>query len=153
MRILGIDPGNTRTAHAVITDGKICEYGYAENETAISDIVDAACGSDAVVCEMIASYGMAVGKTVFETCVFIGRLLERIPDMQLVTRNAVKLAICKSPKANDSNIRQALIDIYGPQGTKKNPGPTFGFAKDKWAALAVATAYAQGDLKLYEFSK
>ena len=39
------------------------------------------------------------------------------------------------------NIRQALIDRFGPQGSKKNPGPTFGFGGDTWAALAVGATY------------
>jgi hypothetical protein len=42
-------------------------------------------------------------------------------------------------------VRQALIDRLGPQGTKKNPGPTYGMRSHLWAALAVAV-YA-GDVK------
>jgi hypothetical protein len=34
-------------------------------------------------------------------------------------------------------VRQALIDRLGPQGTKKNPGPTYGMRSHLWAALAV----------------
>ena len=40
-------------------------------------------------------------------------------------------------KAKDSNIRQALIDRFGPVGTKKNPGWFYGVSKDVWAAIAV----------------
>lgn len=101
-----------------------------------------------IICEMIASYGMPVGKEVFDTCIFIGQLLNTFPKMLRVTRNSVKNAVCHSSKANDANIRQALIDIYGPPGTKKNPGPTFGVTKDMWAALAVVTAYKE-NCKLY----
>jgi hypothetical protein len=103
-----------------------------------------------VVCEMIASYGMPVGKEVFETCVFIGRLAAICPAMKFITRVQVKTAICHSARANDANVRQALIDRYGPPGTAKKPGPTHGIVKDMWAALAVATAYSDG-AKLYTF--
>ena len=90
---------------------------------------------------MIASYGMAVGREVFETCVWIGRFKQafRAPEMvRLVYRKDVKMHICGTPRAKDANIRQALIDILGPQGSKKAPGPTYGVASHAWAALGVA---------------
>lgn len=79
--------------------------------------------------EMIASYGMPVGKEVFETCVWIGRFVEdmicipqdRITVTEYVYRKDEKMNICHTMKAKDSNIRQALIDRFGPVGTKKNP--------------------------------
>jgi hypothetical protein len=57
--------------------------------------------------------------------------------VQLVYRRDVKLHLCHSPRAKDANVRQALIDRLGPQGTKKNPGPTYGMKSHLWAALAV----------------
>lgn len=91
--------------------------------------------------EMIASYGMPVGREVFETCVWIGRFIEAWGGtyaMTRVTRNEVKNHLCGSSKAKDSNIRQALIDLFGPPGKKSDPGPTFGLSGDMWAALGVA---------------
>ena len=50
-------------------------------------------------------------------------------------------------KANDANIRQALVDLYAPaepnygKGTKNKPGFFYGFSADVWAAMAVATTY------------
>ena len=41
-------------------------------------------------------------------------------------------------RAKDGNVRQALIDLIGEQGTKKNKGPTYGISSHSWAALAVA---------------
>lgn len=95
--------------------------------------------------EMIASYGLAVGREVFETCVWIGRFQQawRQPsDVRLVYRRDVKLHLCGSPRAKDANIRQALIDKVGPQGTKKAPGPTYGVRSHAWAALGVAVTVA-----------
>ena len=45
-------------------------------------------------------------------------------------------------RAKDSNIRQALIDIYGKPGTKKEPNEFYNdskvkMAKDIWSALAI----------------
>ena len=50
----------------------------------------------------------------------------------------IKVHLCESARAKDGNVRQALIDRIGAQGTKKKPGPTYGVSKDVWAALAVA---------------
>jgi hypothetical protein len=89
---------------------------------------------------MIASYGMAVGREVFETCVWIGRFIQARQPMQheLIYRRDVKIHLCGSPRAKDANIRQSLLDKFGEVGTKKNPGPLFGVKSHVWSALAVA---------------
>jgi len=95
---------------------------------------------------MVASYGMPVGKEVFETCVWIGRFMQvwHDPDaVRLIYRRDVKLHLCGSARAKDGNIRQALIDKLGPQGTKKAPGPTYGVKSHAWAALALAVTAAE----------
>ena len=98
--------------------------------------------ADMVAIEMIASYGMPVGREVFETCVWVGRYMERARrrrlPVRLVYRAEVKMHLCRSMKAKDGNIRQALIDKLGPPGTKKAPGVTYGVSGDMWAALGVA---------------
>jgi hypothetical protein len=94
--------------------------------------------------EMVASYGMAVGRTVFETCVWIGRFVEAWGDnWDFVYRKDVKMHLCGQTRAKDSNIRQAIMDMYGSEkaiaiGTKAKPGPLHGVSKDVWAALGVA---------------
>jgi hypothetical protein len=97
---------------------------------------------------MIASYGMAVGASTFETCVWIGRFIEvaRV-DVELIFRKDIKLFLCGTMRAKDANIRQALIDKIGPQGTKKTPGPTYGIKSHSWAALAVAVYAANNNKK------
>jgi hypothetical protein len=95
---------------------------------------------DVFAIEMIASYGMAVGREVFETCVWIGRFMQQFHlQAQLVFRRDIKLHHCQSVRAKDTNIRQALIDKYGAPGTKKNPGLTYGITSHLWAAFALAT--------------
>lgn len=80
---------------------------------------------DLLVIEMIASYGMPVGKEVFDTCVWIGKFIQTVEDRKMqakyIYRKDEKMNICHSMKAKDSNIRQALIDRFGEVGTKKNP--------------------------------
>ena len=100
-----------------------------------------------VAMEYIASYGMAVGKEVFETCIWIGRFtetLERhvdITDIRPIYRKDVKLNLCGSVKAKDTNIRQSLLDRFGEVGTKKQQGWFYGFKSDIWAAYAVGVTY------------
>lgn len=144
MTVLSIDPGTHDSAYVVWTDGVIFAAGIESNETLlrmlqfkeICDLTD----NDACAIEMFASYGMAVGKEVFETCVWIGRFFEHChPAPQLIYRRDVKLHHCGSPRAKDGNIRQALIDKYGAPGVKKNPGVTYGLKSHLWAAFALAT--------------
>ncbi len=105
--------------------------------------------------EMIASYGMAVGKDVFATAVWSGRFSQRWNDWHAaghgllvpVYRRDVKLHLCGSARAKDANVRQALIDRFGPGkdraiGVKASPGPLHGVSSHVWSALAVAVTVA-----------
>lgn len=152
MRLLAIDPGNTQSGWCVIdTDDRYpIEHGKTPNEQLLALLADAYSDwcIEAAAVEMIASYGMAVGKEVFETCVWIGRYVERLAwhgiDADLVNRRDIKLHHCNSAKAKDSNIRQALVDRFAPgqpnhgKGTKAQPGWFHGFAADVWQAYALA---------------
>jgi hypothetical protein len=140
--ILALDPGTTHTAFIQLDRGKIVDHGHIPNEEMRQVLIGRE--YDRVACEMIASYGMAVGSSTFETCVWIGRFIEvaRV-DVELIFRKDIKLFLCGTMRAKDANVRQALLDLIGPQGTKKTPGPTYGIKSHTWAALAVAVFAAQ----------
>lgn len=147
-RILAIDPGNERSAWCEFEDGELSEVGTENNDGVLDWLRTGVTIKGATLCvEMIASYGMPVGREVFDTCLWIGRFMEaweaRGGHVQLVYRKDVKMHLCGDMRAKDANIRQALIDMYGPGkdkaiGTKKSPGPLYGVHGDEWAALAVA---------------
>ena len=153
--ICAIDPGNEQSAYVLCSpDLRPLSFTKAENELMYMHMCDALAtldpGAEVVFAiEMIASYGMPVGAEVFDTCVWIGRLLERLRNcpVTLIYRKDEKLAICGSPRATDATIRQALIDRFAPgepnggKGTKKSPGFFYGFRADIWAAFAVAVTY------------
>lgn len=149
MNILAIDPGTTESGWVEITavDGamSVWKSGCSPNGELLDSLTNRV--PEILAVEMIASYGMPVGREVFETCVWIGRFVQawHAPDdVRLITRQQVKLHLCGSPRAKDANIRQALLDLVGPAGTKKAPGPTYGVKSHAWAALGVAvTAAAQ----------
>lgn len=156
MRLLAIDPGNEQSAYVVydVFGAKPLHWEKVENERMLRflDTVPA----DVLAVEMVASYGMPVGKDIFETCVWIGRFVERwlrYPRAEplMVYRKDVKWHLCSSLKAKDSNVRQALIDRYGPGkdktiGRKATPGPLYGLSGDCWAALAVAVTASETTL-------
>jgi hypothetical protein len=104
-------------------------------------------GAEIFAIEMVASYGMPVGREVFETVRWIGRFQQawRDPEtVRFVYRKDVKLHLCGSARAKDANIRQALIDKLGPVGTKAVPGPLYGVKSHIWSALAVAVTALEG---------
>jgi len=155
MKVLAIDPGNEQSAYCIY-DGDTKQThasGKSPNTNLLFGLGAYYCADVKVMAiEMIACYGMPVGKTVFETCVWIGRFVQQwAGEYKFVYRRDVKLHLCNSARAKDSNVRQALIDRFPatgggktPQiGTKKQQGPLYGFKADMWAALSVAITYAE----------
>ena len=152
MTILAIDPGNTHSGYAIIDPNtrRPTLVGKAPNDEILDMLGD---WHGAVVVEMVASYGMAVGREIFETCVWIGRFQEASAQVtgalpRLVYRRDVKLHHCHSVKAKDSNISQALVDRFASgasnhgKGTKADPGWFYGFRADIWQAYALAVYIA-----------
>lgn len=149
-RVIAIDPGYTESAWCVLEGDRPLSFGKEPNSDVLirvrrewSPLDD----KDLLAVEMIASYGMPVGREVFDTCLWIGRYIEAWERRQgkyaLVYRRDVKMHLCNSARAKDSNVRAALLDRYGPGrekaiGTKRAPGPLYGLKGDGWSALAVA---------------
>ena len=156
--VVGIDPGTEKSGWVWIDGNVVLEHGYCTNETLRRMIIDKHYGESEIAIEMVASYGMPVGRDTFETVYWIGRLCEA--QLEATGVEAVRLYrkqdsgdmpsicghICKSQKAGDSNVRQALIDMYEPTGggkvpqvgTKGQQGPLYGISGHCWQALAVA---------------
>lgn len=152
--IFSIDPGNVYSAYSIldIEQGlKPIRFGKVMNEEMLKVIEEEIAQIKYFPIEMVASYGMPVGATVFETCVWIGRFIQAVTERSKVNpifvyRKDEKMALCHSMKAKDGNIRQALIDRFGVVGTKKNPGWFYGVSKDVWSAIAVGVTFY--DMKL-----
>ena len=144
--ILAIDPGTTHSAFVQYRAGEILDHGWIPNAEMRQVLIGRE--YDRCAIEMIASYGMAVGASTFMTCLWIGRFTEvsRVEPV-LCFRKDIKLFLCGTMRAKDGNIRQALLDLVGPQGTKPKPGPTYGIKSHSWAALAVAVFAAANTTK------
>jgi len=117
VRILAIDPGVRQSGWVEYrSDNHTLEgYGIKENQKLAHRLIAYRDGYDKLVIEMIACYGMAVGKDVFETCVWIGRFEGAwgTLDRDRVLRREVKLHLCNNVRAKDTHVRQALIDKFG----------------------------------------
>ena len=141
--ILAIDPGPLKSAFVRWDGGRVIDCAWIDNHE-IRDVISMNRRKCTIAIEMIASYGMAVGADVFQTCVEIGRMQEVAEGRaELVFRRDVKLHLCGSARAKDPNIRQALLDRFGPVGTKKTPGPLYGVKSHIWSALAVAVTASE----------
>lgn len=159
MRWMAIDPGPEMSAYVIYDVGPDLprRWDKVPNEDMLERIDESAAQDLAI--EMVASYGMPVGAEVFETCVWAGRFIERWLTEPLaggyhrgqphrIFRREVKRHLCYDSRAADKNIRQALIDRYGPGkekaiGLKASPGPLYGLTGDCWAALGVAVTAAE----------
>lgn len=158
MKVFAIDPGNVQSALCVIDSDTLKPlYSCIKENYQLFDDLENAQGVGDVAIEMVASYGMAVGKTVFDTCRWVGRLealfiVRHNIEPTLVYRIEEKQHICKDSRAKDSNIRRALIDRFARHdlkrgaGTKQNPDWFYGFKKDIWAAYAVGLTYIETKL-------
>ena len=151
MRVLAIDPGNKESGWCILHDYKPVAFGKTENEELLKELVWSFPLFDKAVIEMIRSYGMAVGETVFETCVWIGRFEQLLRSSGIPTeyvyRKEYVTELCGSSRAKDANVIQYLIDRFAKdtpnrgKGTKKAPGWFYGVSKDVWQAIAIGVYY------------
>jgi len=148
MIVLALDAGNSHTGFAVLCENyNPIKFGKANNFEVLKMVSEL--NYDVLVCEMVASYGMPVGATVFETCCWIGRFEQaafaRGIRTDRIFRKEEKLNLCGSMQAKDGNIRRALIDRFAKtesgKGTKADPDFFYGFSADAWTAYAVGVTY------------
>lgn len=162
--ILGIDPGTLQSAYVLTDDNlEIKSFGKIDNQEMLKFLIEKLKENDnlKVAIEMIASMGMAVGQTTFETILWIGRFQQKCLDFLItptfIYRKDEKMNLCASMKAKDGNIRQALIDRFAKvdkingKGKKNNPDVFYGFSADMWAAMAITVTYY--DLYLNNLTK
>lgn len=160
--ILAIDPGNVQSAFCVIDMATLRPLAFDKLDNAVfrSERLDSVFSQFAiqnVAIEMLACFGQIAGKTMFDTCVEIGRLTEiftqnGITPYYIYRKEEVK-HICGNTKAGDANIRHALVarfaesDRNNGKGTKDKPDWFYGFHDDIWQAYAVGITYIETVLK------
>ena len=145
MKLLAIDPGNVQSAWVLFDYGMIADFAITLN----ADMPDHFDYLEHVAIEYMKPRGMPTAKEEMDTMFWAGRIVQAIcgyDDIPWtpVHRMDVKLHLCGNARAKDKNVMQALKDRYGGngcKGTKKNPGPLYGFHDDLWAALAVGLTF------------
>ena len=149
--LIAIDPGTTKSAYVVLAcTGAVIDQAIVPNNELLHWLRTH--NYDTVLIEEIAGYGMPVGRDVFQTCHLTGRLREAVfgrSKVKMVARRDVKLELCGQARAKDGNVRQAVIDLYPPDGggkcrqigVKAQPGPLYGISSHVWQALALGVAY------------
>lgn len=154
MIVIGLDPGPEQSA-IVSWDGISIGGTHLRSNaemlrllvlTEMSAIREAR--SDCVlVIEKIEGFGMPAGATTFETVFWSGRFAQAWGgQFDRLGRKAIKLHLCGTTRANDANIRQAIVDRFGPSkekaiGVKSARGPLYGLKGHLYAALAVALTW------------
>jgi len=149
--VIAIDPGTTKSAIVVLDDQQTpVEKAILQNAEIVLMLRQRS--DQLLAIEMIASYGMPVGESTFETVLWIGRFIEahngehvKVYRKRKGECESVGMHLCKSTRAKDSNISQAVRDRYPATGggknpavgTKSQPGPLYGFRSHMWQALAV----------------
>lgn len=154
MTVLAIDPGPEQSAFVLWDDERVLRHGKANNTGLLEEIAEGffAFNAEHLLLEEIASYGMPVGREVFQTVRWAGRFEQCAAlsgwgphQIHYLPRREVKLHLCHSARANDATIRQALIDRFGGKdnaiGKKSAPGPLYGVKADEWQALALAVTF------------
>lgn len=151
---------NTSFSYPEISENWRIEHWIRDRKT----LIDACTGRfPRLVFEGISSYGKAVGKETFGTVAWIGRLLAAQDMRQLsdprpvvILRRVVKAHLVGARRPGDpsvdSMIATAIRERFGGAGatksqvcgTKKKPGPLYGFHDDIWSAAAVGIAYVEG---------
>ena len=150
--VMGVDPGPEESSY-VVWDGKAIVDKFSGTNGDLLWLLRSSgrlpTGMEAVVFEKIVSYGMAVGREVFETVFQTGRLYQQADRAQhnvvLMPRREVKMHLCGQARAKDTNIRIAILDRMGGKraavGLKKTPGPLYGIKSHQWSALAIAITW------------
>ena len=146
--VLGIDPGPVESAYALIGQEipgsisdpfRVHEAEKVPNELLIGRL--SVLQPAHVAIESIQSYGMAVGRSVFDTCFFIGEVIRTCKDagipFTLYPRPEYMRRICGVGKVNDAVLRQALLLRFGGD-RKGEPLYTLKGCSDKRSAFAVA---------------
>jgi len=151
MTVIAVDPGHVQTGWVAFDGTRVLAHAIQPNATVLTMLgrlnapgapIDPVAG---VVFEQIESFGMPVGREIFETVFWTGRFYQGTnARVARLTRRQVKLHLCQSAQARDSSIRVALLDRFGgaaAKGTKTRPGPLFGIKADEWSALAIAVTW------------
>ena len=155
--IFAIDPGPEKSAYLEYDPGKpqtpIVRHGHMPNGELLERFTTWAEWKTVGVIEVMQSYMLRVGASVFLTCEWIGRFDNEWHGytnhlLQRLTKPEVSNHLCGRRNASKADLHGALYVKFGDGsrrsavGVKKAPGPLYGLTGDHvWDALALAVTW------------
>jgi len=143
MVLLSIDPGTRESAFVLFQtkDEAILSFSIVNNEILLKQIRSHSFiyQPEKLVIESIEGFGIPSGQETFDTCFWSGRFCQAFRgEFERVGRKAIKSHLCGTTRAQDKDVRAAIIYRFGDPGSKKVPGKLYGISSHCWAALALA---------------
>lgn len=148
--VIGIDPGTSSSAYVAFDGADVVEHEITSNVNValylrklrergpFSEVpFDHYPEAPAVVFESVESYGMTVGREIFQTIFWTGRLFQIARDtigpthVSRLPRRSVKKHLCRSNAVKDKHIRAALVKRFD----------SLKLSSHEWSALAIAVTW------------
>jgi hypothetical protein len=150
LKIMGVDPGSAETAYCLVNeDLSIMRANKISNQEFLNYLSMIRFPFELAI-EGIQSYGMVVGREIFDTCYMIGRTYQVCENSSIgkaiYNRPEYARAICGVGKVNDAVLRQVLMTRFGGD-RKGEPLNQLKGCSDLRSAFAVAVYHA--DLSKY----
>ena len=155
-KVLAIDPGPFVSGWVVydMVAETVDNHGIDNNDALVFMIepgMDKWPIANHIAIERFEARGMPIGESSIETIIWTGRFAQAWSScVNWVRRRDVKLHLCGTMRAKDSNINAVLGDRFSAgqgmraaKGLKKSPGPLYGMKSHSLAALAVALTFAE----------
>ena len=152
--LLAIDAGNIESGYVFIDAETYKPISYGKIENAKLEQLMLSTHYDYLALEMVASYGMRVGQSVFNTCFHIGRFSLVKPNVpyDLVFRQNVKMHLLGKVAVGDAQIRDVMVHRFLTQaemerwgdygkGVKADKGMFYGFNNDIYQAYSVGITW------------
>lgn len=157
---IGIDTGDDISALVILRGQNIVAKIRKPNKQLSANLEEISGEfKDAILAiEMFQGRGKTAGQESFDSIFYVGwyaRLwIERANTTPvMIYRSEVKTHLCGTSGVNDTNVRQAILDLYPKTGGGKYPqigikskrGPLYGIANDMYSALAVCLTVQSGE--------
>ena len=140
LKIFAIDPGHEHSVWVRFGNDRI-ESGISLNKE-IRRTLLCSLSDTSFWIELFEPRGKSLDARCLDTLLWTGRFWELLENerasVSLVSRSKVKLELLGTTKATKADIRNKVIEVLGPKGTKKAPGPTYSVTSHAWDALALA---------------
>lgn len=148
--LLAIDPGSQRSAWVGFRDGQAQTWGIDPNARMGSRIAAALAYEMMIAVEYPYPRGQMMTYEIVQTIEAIGRMTASVMESELirVNRDDVKLYLLNQRRGTDSQIRSAIVELWGGKdlaiGKKASPGRFYGMKADMWQALAAGLTVLAG---------